>query len=207
MARCTAVMVLVGAVLVTPALARAGGQYNDVLKIGALAPAWAGLPGVDGKTHSLADLKDKESVVVVFTCNSCPVAVAYEDRLIALAKKYAGPEGKVAVVAINVNKIDADRLPKMQERAKEKGFNFSYLYDDSQKIARAYGARFTPEFFVLDRERKVAYMGALDDKSDAKATKVNYVEAALDALLRGERPALAETRARGCAVRYARERD
>jgi peroxiredoxin len=205
MVRSVACMVFIGVTLALTTICRAAGKYNEVLQIGAPAPAWNDLPGIDNKTHSLNDLKDKELLVVVFTCNSCPVAVGYEDRIIALAKKYAGPDGKVAVVAINVNKIEADRLPKMQERAKEKGFNFTYLYDDSQKIARDYGARYTPEFFVLDRARKVAYMGALDDKSDAKSAKVNYVEAALDALLRGERPALAETRARGCAVRYARE--
>src|SRR5439155_24655582 len=98
------------------------GRYNKVLNIGDPAPAWNELPGVDGKAHALADLKDKDVVVVVFTCNSCPVAEGYEDRIIAFDKKYCGPAGKIALVAINVNVIPEDRLPSMRERAKAKGF-------------------------------------------------------------------------------------
>ncbi|MBL9125614.1 MAG: redoxin domain-containing protein, partial [Planctomycetaceae bacterium] len=136
-------------VMALPSLAQAG-KYNDVLNIGDAAPAWSDLPGVDGKTHSLADLAGKDVVVVIFTCNSCPIAVDYEDRIIALARKHSAADSKVAVVAINVNTIEADKLPKMRERAELKGFTFPYLYDESQKIGRAYGATFTPEFFVLN---------------------------------------------------------
>lgn len=182
------------------------GQYNGVLNIGDDAPAWVNLPGVDGRNHSLADLKDKAVVVVIFTCNSCPVAVDYEDRIIAFAKKYAGDNSKVAVVAINVNKIPADRLDKMQERAKEKGFNFPYLYDESQKIARAFGAQYTPEFFVLDSNRKIAYMGAMDDKGPPNEPTKRFLEDAVEAVLKGEKPATTETAARGCKVRYDRRR-
>ena len=96
------------------------GQFNEKLNIGDTAPMWKDLPGVDGKKHSLVDLKDKKVVVVVFTCNSCPVAADYEERVIAAAKKYA--EQGVAFVAINVNRIEDDQLPKMKERAKEKGY-------------------------------------------------------------------------------------
>src|SRR5947209_3774616 len=92
-------------VLAVVAAAAPAGQYNDVLKIGDPAPVWTNLTGTDGKTHSLADLKDKRAVVVVFTCNSCPVAAGYEDRIIAFAKSHAGPGSPVAVVAINVNTI------------------------------------------------------------------------------------------------------
>ncbi len=113
----------------TPTLA---GKYNATLNIGDAAPTWTDLEGVDGKRHSLADLADKEVVVVVFTCNSCPVATDYEDRIIAFVKKHAGPESKVALVALCVNKIAEDRLPKMRERAESKGFNFQYLYDETQ---------------------------------------------------------------------------
>ena len=123
------------------------------------------LEGVDGKRHSLADLADKEVVVVVFTCNSCPVATDYEDRILAFSKKFAGPSGKVGLVAINVNTIAEDRLPKMKERAEAKGFDFPYLYDETQQIGKAFGAAFTPEFFVLDRQREVVYMGGMDDSS------------------------------------------
>ena len=145
------------------------GKYNETLNIGDPVPAWKDLPGVDGKTHSLADLKDKDVVILVFTCNSCPVATDYEDRIIALAKKYAGADAKAALVAINVNKIDEDRLPKMKERSDAKGFPFPYLFDESQQIAKSYGAITTPEFFVLDRDRKVVYMGGMDDNSNPGA--------------------------------------
>jgi peroxiredoxin len=182
------------------------GEYNPVLNIGDAAPAWTGLPGVDDKQHSLADLKDKQAVVVVFTCNSCPYAVDYEDRLIAFSKKHCGPQSKVALVAINVNTVPDDRLPAMKVRAEKKRFDFPYLFDESQKIARDYGATFTPEFFVLDQQRKIAYMGAMDDNTDPAKAKLNYVEAAVEAVLTGKSPEVKETVARGCLVRYERQR-
>jgi peroxiredoxin len=187
--------------------ALSAGVYNEVLSIGDPAPAWTELPGVDGKAHSLADLKDKDVVVVVFTCNSCPVAVAYEDRIIAFNKRHCGKDGKVALVAINVNVIPEDRLPSMRERAKERGFTFQYLHDPTQKIAKDYGAMYTPEFFVLNKDRKIAYMGAMDDRSLEKDVKENYVEPALAAALKGEKAKVAETRARGCLIRYVRKRE
>lgn len=193
------------ALLLVPALSH-GGQYNEALNLGDAGPAWSDLPGVDGKKHSLADLKDKEIVVVVFTCNSCPIANDYEGRIIAVAKKHAGPEGKLAVVAINVNKIEADSLPKMKERAEGQGYNFPYLFDETQKIAKAYGATFTPEFFVLNKDRKVVYMGGMDDNSNAASVKENYLNPAIQAAFKGEKPAVGETVARGCRVRYVRER-
>jgi peroxiredoxin len=179
-------------------------RANEKLKVGENAPVYAQLPGVDGKTHSLADFKDKDVVVLVITCNHCPVAVAYEDRIIAFARKYAGPNSKVAVVAINVNKGSEDSLPRMVERSREKGFNFPYLFDGSQKIARALGATYTPEFFVLNRDRKVVYMGAMDDKTDRPS--VNYLEPAVQAALNGELPKTTETTAHGCKVKYDRSR-
>jgi peroxiredoxin len=170
------------------------------VKIGADAPMWSELDGVDGKAHSLADAKDAKAVLVVFTCNHCPVAKAYEDRLIELSKDYHG-QG-VEIVAINVNNGDADKLPAMKERAKEKGFEFAYLYDPSQKIGREYGATVTPHVFVLDGARKVAYMGAIDDNKTAdKATK-HYVRDALDAILAGGKVATAETKPAGCGIQY-----
>lgn len=180
------------------------GEFNEVLSIGQAAPAWEKLPGVDDKQHSLADLKDKPVVVVVFTCNSCPVANDYEERIMAAAKKFAS-QG-VAFVAINVNKIEDDRLPKMKERATAKGYPFAYLYDETQEIGRKYGAVFTPEFFVLDKERKVVYMGGLDDNSNASEVKINYLDPAIEAALKGAKPAKAETVAIGCRVRYERTR-
>lgn len=192
-------------VLLCAAVVRAG-EFNEVLSIGDAAPAWKDLPGTDGQTHSLSDLKDKDVVVLVFTCVSCPTAVDYEARIQALAEKYGGPQGKAAVVAVCVNRVEADRLPALTQRAKEKGFAFTYLYDESQKLARDYGAIFTPEFYVLGKDRKIVYMGACDDSTDAANVKTRYVEAAIDAALKGAAPAVQETIARGCRVRYARER-
>jgi peroxiredoxin len=197
----SAVSLLCG--LVVAAFVHAG-IYNSVLNLGDAAPAWIDLPGIDGKKHSLADLKDKDVVVVVFTCNSCPIAVDYEDRILAFAKKHCGPNDRTALVAINVNVIPEDRLPKMKERAKEKEFTFPYLFDETQKIARAYGALYTPEFFVLNKQRKVVYMGAMDDKNTAKDVKVSYLEPALASALKGEPAKLGETLGRGCRIRYKR---
>ena len=120
------------------------GEFNDVLSIGDKAPTWENLPGTDGKKHSLAELKDKEFVVLAFTCLSCPTAVDYEERINSLAKQHAGPDGKVAVIAVCVNQVEADRLSKLESRAKDKALSFVYLYDESQKIAKDYGAIFTP---------------------------------------------------------------
>jgi peroxiredoxin len=196
--------ILASAVAILTAGIAAAGQYNAVLNVGDDAPAWADLPGTDGTKHSLADLRDKDVVVVVFTCNSCPAAEVYKDRVIAFAKKYCGPKDRVALVAINVNTIPEDRLDKMTERAKEKDFPFPYLYDESQKIGKKYGAGYTPEFFVLNKARKIVYMGALDDRTPPAAAKTTYVELAVQAALKGEKPAVAETQARGCKVRYAK---
>jgi peroxiredoxin len=184
----------------------AGGEFNKKLNIGDAAPAWKDLPGADGKRHSLADLKDKDVVVVVFTCNSCPIAVDYEDRIVAFAKKHAAPEGKVGLVAINVNTVAEDRLPEMTKRAQKKGFPFPYVYDETQQIARDYGANYTPEFFILNKKRKVVYMGAMDDKSNVQEAKENFLEPAVEAALKGQKPPKTETLARGCMIRYVKKR-
>jgi peroxiredoxin len=189
-------------VLLATSLACAG-EYNLVLNIGDAAPAWKKLPGIDGKEHSLGDLDRKKVVVVVFTCNSCPVATDYEDRIVAVANKYAA---EVAVVAINVNRIPEDSLPKMKERAEEKKFPFPYLFDETQQIAKAYGAMFTPEFFVLSADRKIVFMGGMDDNSNPELVKTNYLEPAVEAALAGKLPSVQEAVPRGCRIRFARER-
>lgn len=193
----------IAAALALVASIATAGEYNQALNYGDPAPVWKNLPGVDGKKHSLDDLKDKKIVVVVFTCNSCPIAVDYEDRIIAFANKR---KDDVAVVAINVNQIQEDSLPEMKKKAEEKKFPFVYLYDESQKIAKAYGATFTPEFFVLGPDRKIVYMGGMDDNSVPRLVKEQYLEPAVLAALNGTKPATVETVARGCRVRYARER-
>jgi len=180
--------------------AAVAGQFNKKLNIGDVAPVFKDLEATDGNKYSLDSFKDKDVLVVCITCNHCPVAVAYEDRIIGFVKKHAGKDSKVGFVAINVNNLEADKLPKMKERANEKGFNFVYAYDPSQKIGRDLGASVTPEFFVLGKDRKVIYMGAMDDSQSSP--KVNYLEAAVEAALKGETPKTKETRARGCSVKY-----
>jgi peroxiredoxin len=189
--------------LLTSLSAAGPGKFNKVLAPGDKAPAWENLEGTDGKKHSLADLKDKDFVVVVFTCNSCPVAEAYEPRIIAFAEKYATPEAKVALVAINVNTIKDDALPAMKVRAQKRKFSFPYLYDPTQEIARKYGAMFTPEFFVLDHDRKVIYTGAMDNKTPPGEPSLHYLEQAMEAALAGQKPKASETSAAaGCKIRF-----
>jgi thiol-disulfide isomerase/thioredoxin len=165
-----------------------------------MAPAWENLEGTDGKQHSLIELSDAKAVAVVFTCNTCPVAQAYEDRLIQLANDYQ--EKGVVFVAINVNKDEANALPAMKERAEEKGFTFAYLFDPSQKIARDYGATVTPHAFLLDQDRKVVYVGAIDDNQNQSAVQKQHLRDAIDATLGGQPPELATTEPAGCGIKY-----
>ncbi len=182
------------------------GKFNKKINIGDAAPSWEKLEGTDGKKYSFTDWKDKDVLVVVFTCNSCIVAEVYEDRLIAFANECNQPKSRVGFVAINVNTGKADALPAMKERATKKKFGFTYLYDPSQKTALAYGAVFTPECFVLTKDRKVMYMGAFDDKPGEP--KVKYVEEAVKAALAGKPAAPAETpAAAGCRIKFDKKDD
>lgn len=173
-------------------------QAQSKLKVGSDAPGFSNLPGIDDKKHSLSDFK-KDVVVVVFTCNHCPIAVAYEKRIMEFTKKF---QDKADVVAINVNNLEADKLPKMKERAKDRGFNFVYLYDESQKSGLAYGATVTPEFYVLGKDRKIAYRGAMDDSNVASEATVSFLDLAVTAVLEGKMPERTSTKARGCTVKY-----
>jgi peroxiredoxin len=181
------------------ALPRAEALFAAV-KIGDQAPSFQGIIGTDDKKHSLSEFKDAKLVVLVFTCNHCPVASAYEKRLIELQDAYK-TKG-VQVVAVNVNNIKPDRLDKMKQRAKERNFNFPYLYDSSQKMGRNYGATVTPHVFLLDQKRKVAYMGAVDDKMNADQVKKTYLRNAIDALLDGKKPPKTVTKQFGCGIKY-----
>jgi peroxiredoxin len=182
------------------ALPAGAGEFNKKVSIGDAAPDFSKLEGADGKSYSLGDFKDKDVLVIAITCNHCPVAVAYEDRIIEFARKHAGTGSKVAFIAINVNNLEDDKLPKMKERAKAKGFTFPYLYDPSQKIGKDLGASVTPEFFVYNKDRKLVYMGSFDD--DQNKPKTNFLEPAVRSALDGKKPEKAETRPFGCGVKY-----
>ena len=180
--------------------ASAADSEHKPLSVGDPAPAWEGLIGVDDQKHNLGEHADAKAVVVVFTCNHCPVAQAYESRIVELAADYQ--DKGVDVVAINVNNLEADKLPAMKERAEEQGFKFDYLYDPSQKIGRAYGAAVTPHAFLLDGDGNVAYIGAIDDNMSPDKVTKHYLRDAIDAVLAGSQPQTATTKPIGCGIQY-----
>ena len=161
------------------------------------------LKSVDGKMYGMSDYKDAKGFIVVFTCNHCPFAVKYEDRINALAKKYKS-QGYV-LLAINPNDPEAepaDSYELMKVRAKEKGFAFPYLFDEGQKIYPQYGATKTPHVFLLDKNRIVKYIGAIDDNVDsASDVKEKYLENAIAALESGKTPSPEMTKAIGCSIK------
>ena len=164
------------------------------------------LKNVDGKMISLSDYNEAKGFIITFTCNTCPFAIAYEDRIIALDKKYASKG--YPVIAINPNNPlvqPGDSFKAMQQRAKEKGFTFPYLVDEGQKVYPKYGATKTPHMYILQKTKKgnvVKYIGAIDDNhKDASAVKTKYVENAVDALLKGEEIKQTETKAIGCSIK------
>jgi len=163
------------------------------------------LKNIDGEMVSLADYEDAKGYIVTFTCNHCPYAVMYEDRLIDIHNKYA-PKG-YPVVAINPNDPAAqpdDSYKMMQKRAEEKGFPFAYLFDEGQKIYPVYGATKTPHVFLLDADRKVKYIGAIDDSPrDADAVEEKYLEDAIMAIEGGKNPDPSSTKAIGCSIKTA----
>jgi peroxiredoxin len=199
--------------LAAVAMLVASSSFAAKLKIGEAAPDWSGIIGVDSKKHALSDYKKAKLVVMVFTCNHCPVARDYEERLIALQEKYK-PKG-IQMVAVNVNHLEEDQLPAMKERAAGKGlgrwrtnkepFNFPYLYDATQKIARDYGATCTPHVFVLDAKRKIAYMGSVDDSQNLKRVEQRFLSDALDALLAGKQPPKTVTKEFGCSIKWEKQ--
>lgn len=164
------------------------------------------LKNVDNQMVSLANYNDAKGFIVIFTCNTCPYSVAYEDRINELDEKYK-TKG-YPVIAINPNNPDVkkgDGFSDMQVRAKEKGFTFPYLFDDGQKVYPQYGATRTPHVFLLNKENGeliVEYIGAIDNNSqDASAVTEKYVENAVDALLSGKKPSLNYTKAIGCSIK------
>ncbi|MEM9660190.1 MAG: thioredoxin family protein, partial [Planctomycetota bacterium] len=136
----------------------------------------------------------------VFTCNHCPVAEAYEDRLVGLHNDYADKD--VQLVAINVNNLESDKLPAMKERAEEQGFEFAYLYDPTQQVGREFGATVTPHAFLLDGERNLVYAGAIDDNENVDKVSEQFLRLAIDAVLAGETPAKTKVDPVGCGIAY-----
>lgn len=168
------------------------------LSLGDPAPPFE-LQGVDGKRHSLADF-DGRPAAVVFSCCHCPYVVAWEERLNEVARDYAGRAGLVAVNS-NAGYL-GDSFEDMEARARERGFVFPFLYDETQETAAAYGASRTPEVFLFDADRRLVYHGAPDSNHQDPAGAEPYLRRALDAVLRGERPETAETPAVGCTIKW-----
>jgi len=196
-----AIAVLTVTTLVAAAALAAGSRFNKVVDIGDAAPTWSNLAGTDGAQHSLADYKDAKVFVEVFTCNHCPVARMYEDRLIGLQKEYK--DKGVQVVAISVSKQEGDQLPAMKKLADEKGFNFPYLHDPSQAAGRAIGATKTPHVFVFDADRKIVFMGGIDDNwMNPDEVKKTYLRDAIDAVLAGRTPEVQANLPTGCGIEY-----
>ncbi len=185
------------------ATAAHAGKFNKVLSLGDAAPAWTELQGIDDKQHGLKELDKAKAVVVVFVGHRCPVASGYESRLVALAKEFQ--ERGVVLVAINASDHPAERLDKMKERAAKSALNFDYLHDPTQKTARAYGTICTPHAFLLDGQRKIAYMGAIDDNNDVQSVQRHHLRDAIESVLASQPIKTAETRPRGCPIEYARE--
>jgi peroxiredoxin len=191
------------AAIAIPALA---GKNNAVVSVGDKAPDFSGLPAVhngEDTSLSLSDLKE-DIVVVVFLANHCPVVQAYEDRIIDFTNDYKAKG--VRVVGLAVSSMDQDKVPGIKTYMKDHKSNYVYGYDESQAVGRAYGATNTPQFFVLDKARKIRYMGRMDDnQAEAKVTKT-YLRDAVDALLKGETPTVEETNHPGCSISYNRRK-
>lgn len=188
------------------------------LELGANAPDFS-LPGVDGKTYTLSSFKDAKILAIVFTCNHCPTAQAYEDRIIQLTKDYG--DKRVAVVAIspndpksvNLNELGytdlSDSYEEMKIRAKQKGYNFPYLYDgETQSVSKKYGPVATPHIFIFDKNRKLVYQGRIDDVENP-AKKPNNLDArnVIEALMNGQEIKTSTTKVFGCSVKWAEKKE
>ena len=172
------------------------------IELGSEAPFFK-LPGVDGYDHSLDEYGDANVLVLVQYCNHCPYVLAWEDRLMAIARDYSYEA--VRIVAVNSNDVanyPEDSFERMKERAEQLDFPFDYLLDEDQSLAHALGAERTPEVFVFDQERKLRYHGAIDDSRDESGVAQNYLREALNSVLDGEKPAVTETEAVGCTGKW-----
>ena len=182
------------------------GDFNlatNNLKIGSSAPDF-NMTGIDGKKYSLNSFADKKALIVIFSCNHCPYVQAYEDRIKQIQSDYA-TKG-VSVVAINSNEdkgYPEDSFENMKKRAAEQNFNFLYLRDEDQSVARAYDATHTPEIFLFDKERKLAFHGKIDDNwQEPNKVQNHYLRNALDELLAGKEISVPETFTIGCTIKW-----
>ena len=177
-------------------------QTNATIPIGDQAPAFD-LPDTEGRRHALGDGVAGPATVVVFTCNHCPYALAWHERIAAAASDYADRD--VRFLAINSN--DASRYPRdsleaMRERVKSEGWEVPYLHDESQEVAHAFGAKVTPDVFVLDSEGRLRYRGAPDADYSDPSQNAAWLRGALDAVLSGSEPAEPETEPVGCSIKW-----
>jgi thiol-disulfide isomerase/thioredoxin len=157
----------------------------------------------DGRSISIADVAGKAGTLVIFTCNHCPFARAWEQRIVELGNGYA--KKGVGVILVNANDPVAypeDGLAEMQSRAKSRGMQIPYVVDDTSALARAFGASVTPEAFLFDKGGKLVYHGAIDDNKDPGKVKSRFLQDALDAVLAGKPPALPETKGIGCGIKF-----
>jgi peroxiredoxin len=161
------------------------------------------LKNVDGKKVALADFKSAKGFIVIFDCNTCPVSKAYNERIIALHKKYASQGFPVLAINPNDPEVSAgDSFEKMIDYARKKGYEFPYLVDETQEVAKAFGATNTPHVFVLTKELKVAYIGSIDNSRDESKITKKFVEEAVDALLKGQEVPTPKTKALGCTIKW-----
>jgi len=177
---------------------------TDKLNLHSPIPPFENLPGTDGKRYSLKDFSGGKGLVIVFSCNHCPTVQAYEDRMMAFQREY-GAKG-VQLLAINSNEdanYPEDSFDEMVKRSKTRGFNFLYLRDADQNVAKAFGATHTPEFFLFDQQMKLRYHGKMDDNHrDPSAVRVRYLAEATNAVLAGKDVNDAETYSIGCTIKW-----
>ena len=178
-------------------------MHSKGMPVGNPAPSFA-LPGVDGTAWSLDSFADAQLLVVVFTCNHCPYAIASEDRLLELQSDYEGRGVRLVAISSNdAEKYPDDSFDEMKARAADKGYNFPYLYDESQDVARAYDAACTPDVFVFDQERKLVYNGRIDDnwQEPGKVTRQD-LRSVLDAALEGDAVDFEHVPSMGCSIKW-----
>lgn len=176
---------------------------TDKLKIGSSLPEFD-LPAVDGKTYNPNMFANDQLLIIVFSCNHCPYVQAYEERIKLFQKDYGNKGVSILAVSSNdANKYPEDSFEQMKIRAKERNFNFPYLYDEEQSVAASFGATHTPEVFVFDTSRKLGYHGKIDDNwQEPDNVKSNYLRDALDELLSGNPVSVPETYSIGCTIKW-----